>query len=73
MIPTLDISPDHDKLPRLLTVQEVSQILHLGRSTVYKLIHLGDLPCVCFGRSVRVRPGDLEEFIETKLANTGNQ
>jgi len=73
MIPTLDISPDHDTLPRLLTVQEVSQILHLGRSTVYQLIQLGDLPCVRFGRSVRVRPGDLEEFIETKLANTGNQ
>jgi len=55
MIPTLDISPDHDKLPRLLTVQEVSRILHLGRSTVYKLIQLGELPCVRFGRSVRVR------------------
>jgi excisionase family DNA binding protein len=73
MIPTLDISPDHDKLPRLLTVQEVSQILHLGRSTVYLLIQLGDLPCVRFRRSVRVRPGDLEKFIESKLANTGNQ
>ena len=72
MIPTLDISPDHDKLPRLLTVQEVSRILHLGRSTVYKLIQLGELPCVRFGRSVRVRLEDIEEFIKLNADNSSN-
>ena len=73
MIPIKDISPDQDTFPQLLTAREVSQILRLGHSTVYQLLQRGDLPCVRFGRSVRVRPKDLEEFIETKVTNTGKQ
>jgi len=72
MIPTKDITPDHDTLPRLFTVQEVSLVLHLGRSTVYKLIQLGDLPCVRFGRSIRVRLKDIEEFIKLNADNSSN-
>ena len=68
-----DISPDQDMFPQLLNAREVSQILRLSPSTVYQLLQRGDIPSVHFGRSVRVRPKDLEAFVESKLANTGNQ
>ena len=73
MIPTKDNSPDLDTFPRLLTAREISQILHLSHSTVYQLLQRGDLPSVRFGRSVRVRPEDLEKFLDAKVTNTGNQ
>lgn len=55
---------------RLMTAKEVATTLRIGQSTVYHLIQRGDLPCVRIGRSVRVRPADLDRFIE---ANTEDQ
>ncbi|GAG43009.1 unnamed protein product [marine sediment metagenome] len=49
---------------KLLTPREVAEYLSLGRSTVYLLIKNGDLPSIRIGRSVRVNPLDLEEYIE---------
>ncbi len=54
-----------EKLPRLLTVLEVANILGLGQSTVYLLIKRGELTCVHIGRAVRVRQEDLEAFIQS--------
>ena len=49
---------------RLMTANEVAITLRIGQSTVYQLIQRGDLPCVRIGRSVRIRPTDLDKFIE---------
>jgi excisionase family DNA binding protein len=59
---------DHHNIPRLLNAHEVSKILSLGISTVYLLIKRKELPCVRFGRAVRVRSEDLEKFIEANTA-----
>ncbi|MHA2064065.1 MAG: helix-turn-helix domain-containing protein [Candidatus Thorarchaeota archaeon] len=56
-----------EKLPRLLTVLEVTNILGLGQSTTYLLIKRGELTCVRIGRAVRVRQDDLDAFIESKV------
>ncbi len=49
---------------RLLKSDEVAEILHVSRSFAYQLMKRGDIKTVRIGRSVRVRPQDLDEYIE---------
>jgi putative molybdopterin biosynthesis protein len=53
---------------RLLKSDEVAEILHISRSMAYLLMKRGDLPAVRIGSSVRVRPGDLEEYIKKNVS-----
>ena len=55
----------------LLKVAEVAQILNISKSLIYRLIQSGDLPSIRLGRSVRVRPADLEQFIQNNLSEIG--
>jgi len=50
--------------PLLLTVPQVAQVLNMGRSKVYELITVGDLPVLRFGKSVRVRVSALERWLD---------
>lgn len=60
--------PEEVKTPsRLLNAQDVAEALSIGLSTVYQLLERGELTCIRIGRSVRVRPEDLEEFIESRV------
>ena len=52
--------------PLLLNVPQVSELLGLSRTTVYKLIDTEGLPVVCFGRAVRVRPMALQSWLEQR-------
>ena len=54
----------------LLTKVEVGDALHLSTRTVENLLAAGELPGVKIGRSIRVRPSDLEAFIARKAAAT---
>ena len=49
---------------RLLKAEDVARIIQISTSQVYTLIQEGALQGVRFGRSVRVRPQDVEKFIE---------
>jgi excisionase family DNA binding protein len=49
---------------RLLTVEEASARLKLGRATTYRLIARGVLPTVRIGRARRIVEEDLNRFIE---------
>ena len=53
-----------EKYFNLLTAKDMSSILNVSRSFAYMLMQSGELPTVQLGRSVRVRPQDLEEFLE---------
>jgi excisionase family DNA binding protein len=56
------------KIPtRLMNAQDIAEALSIGLSTVYLLMDRGELPSIRIGRSVRVRPEDLEEFIESRV------
>lgn len=57
----------------LLTGNDVARILNVSRSFAYILMRRGEIPTVRIGRSVRVRPGDLERFIEANIAETDGQ
>jgi excisionase family DNA binding protein len=61
-----NISIQEKTLSRLLNAQDVAAALNMGLSTVYLLVERGELPSIRIGRSVRFRPEDLEEFIESK-------
>ena len=52
-------SPD-----QLLRAREVAMVLGLSKTSAYRLIYTKELPAVRFGKSVRVKYQDLEEFIE---------
>lgn len=47
-----------------LRVPEVARRLSLSRCTVYVAIQKGELPCIRFGRAVRVLEGDLDAWVE---------
>ena len=51
----------------LLTGEDVAERLQVSKSFAYDLMRRGDIPTVRLGRAVRVRPQDLEEFIESNV------
>jgi excisionase family DNA binding protein len=51
---------------RLLRVAEVAEHLAVGAWAVYKLCEDGDLPHVRINNSIRVRPGDLSQFVAAR-------
>lgn len=59
-------------IERLLRPEDVASILNVSRSYAYTLLQTGELPAVRLGRSVRVRPQDLENYISTNVS-TGSQ
>ena len=48
---------------RLLRIEDVADRLTVSRSMAWKLVAAGDLRSVRIGRSVRVRPADLEAYL----------
>lgn len=52
---------------KLLRAEEVAQLLDISRSFAYNLIRTGEIPYVRLGKSCRVRPQDLADFIEKNL------
>jgi len=55
---------DPSYMSRLLKADEVAERLNISRRFAYSLMKTGQLPTVRIGRSVRVHPRDLNEFIE---------
>jgi excisionase family DNA binding protein len=53
---------------KLLKATEVAEILDVSRSFAYRLLKQGEIPSVRFGRSVRVRPQDLDTFIVSNVS-----
>ena len=49
---------------KFLTVEEACYELHLGKSTLYKLIHAGDIPAVKLGAKWLIRESDLGNYIQ---------
>lgn len=49
---------------RLLTLDEVAEHLGVPRKSVYGYIHQHGLPAARVGRHLRVRPADLEAWLE---------
>ena len=52
----------------LLRPTEVARVLGLGRSTIYELMHAGELPVIHIGRAVRIPRRAVETWIEERAA-----
>jgi excisionase family DNA binding protein len=54
---------------RLLTADEVADLLRVSTMTVYRLIRRGELPAVRVGRNYRVRSGDLDTYLAGQVVD----
>ena len=63
----MDPEPGNGK-PGLMTCQEVAERLQISESMAYTLTKRGEIPSVRLGRSVRVRPEDLQAFISRQAS-----
>lgn len=50
----------------LLTVDEVADVLYLGKNTVYELLRSGELKGIKFGRVWRIPRNSIKIMIEEK-------
>lgn len=50
---------------KLLLLEEICFILHIGKTTAYKLIQTGLLPAHKIGGKWLVKSNDLDKYIET--------
>jgi excisionase family DNA binding protein len=55
-----------DDLPEFLTPEEFRQYVGIGRGTAYDLLRRGEIPCVRFGRLIRVPKSALDTNTETE-------
>ena len=49
---------------QLLKAADVARILNISRSLVYRMLQRGKIPSIRINQSVRVDPGDLQEYID---------
>jgi DNA binding domain, excisionase family len=53
---------------RYLNPREVSEILGISRSNVYKMIERKELVTLRIGKSVRIKGSDLQKFIDVNTS-----
>jgi excisionase family DNA binding protein len=54
-----------------LSTGESAQYLGITPRTLYRLIDRGDLPAYRFGRVIRLRAGDVEDYVESARVQPG--
>ncbi len=62
----MEASADGDAGSDLYKVSEVANIFRVSRTTVVRLIREGKLQAIRVGRSYRIDPDDLVEFLEAE-------
>jgi putative molybdopterin biosynthesis protein len=68
----IDLQNNSERLPtRLLTGKDVAHLLKISSSQAYKIMRRGELPAVHIGRSIRVKPEDLETYIDRNTTSYG--
>ena len=53
--------------PRVLDAKGAARYLSLGLDTLYRLVRSGELPHSRVGKSIRIRPEDLDEYIAARV------
>ena len=56
---------------RLLTVNEVADLLRVSRMTVYRLIRQGDIAALRVGRNYRLREEDVQSYLNERYTEAG--
>lgn len=61
-----ELADRHVELRQLLTIAQVAETLQLSTRQVRRLIERKEIPAYRFGRLIRVSPGGLSGFIESR-------
>jgi excisionase family DNA binding protein len=56
---------------RLLTVNEVADLLRVSRMTVYRMIREGNMAAVRVGRGYRLREDDVDTYLSDRYTEAG--
>jgi len=56
---------------RLLTVNEVADLLRVSRMTVYRLIKTGEMSAIRVGRNYRLREEDVHSYLMERYTEAG--
>lgn len=56
------MKPDYE--PKLISLNELQEILGIGRTKAYDLVASGELPAVRIGRIIRVDVRDVANWLE---------
>ena len=59
-------------LHSLLKATDVAEILNISRAMAYRLMRTREIPTVSIGKSKRVRPVDLHNYINSKISAVKN-
>jgi excisionase family DNA binding protein len=59
--------PEFVKMGKLLKGSDVARVLNISRSFSYHLLQTGAIPTVRLGKAYRVRPQDLDAYIQQNL------
>ena len=59
----MDITNNKIELPMLFTVEQVAQILGIGRSTVFQLIKNDQIESIRLGRSRRIPVDAMQNYV----------
>lgn len=54
----------YDQLPLILSVDELTKILGIGRNTAYDLIRCGKIRSIRIGHKIRIPKDSLLEFLQ---------
>ncbi|HAE23338.1 MAG TPA: hypothetical protein DCG47_13610 [Spirochaetaceae bacterium] len=49
----------NSKSDEILTLAELAALLKIGRSTLYRGVERGEIPCLRIGAAIRFRPADV--------------
>ena len=60
----MDITNNQVELPMLFTVEQVAQILGIGRSTVFQLIKAEKIESIRLGRSRRIPIDAMQNYVD---------
>jgi len=53
-------------MDKLLTIDELAEVLSAKKSTIYQWVHLGLIPHIKVGRLLRFRERDIEKWLSSK-------
>ena len=60
-------------IEKLLTAEEVANILNISRSKAYRLMRLKEIPTITIGKNVRVSAEDLSEYLSKNRSYNGGR
>ncbi|MBT4754240.1 MAG: helix-turn-helix domain-containing protein [Chloroflexi bacterium] len=55
---------------KLLKASDVADLLNISKAFAYQLMRQGELSFIKIGNAIRVRPIDLQNYIELNYSNT---